>query len=101
MTIKYIILDKQLSEENKLSVDYGALVIRERLGEEAVAPGSAAKKAGLKEFDIILEVNGEKITEKNVLADILQKYKIGDKINLKLLRSKKEIELNVTLEEKK
>jgi len=99
--IRYIILNKQIAEQNKLPVDYGALVMRERLGETAVIKDSTAEKAGIKEFDIILEIEGKKITKKNPLANILQKFKIGEKIAFKILREKKEIDLKVTLEEKK
>ncbi len=99
--IRYIILNKEIAEQNKLPVDYGALVMRERLGETAVIKGSTAEKAGIKEFDIMLEIEGEKITEKNPLANVLQKFKIGEKIDFKILREKKEIGLKVTLEEKK
>jgi len=99
--IRYIILNKEIAEQNKLPVDYGALVMRERLGETAVIKDSTAEKAGIKEFDIMLEIEGEKITEKNPLANVLQKFKIGEKIDFKVLREKKEINLKVILEEKK
>src|SRR3989338_2235888 len=99
--IKYIILNQTLSKQNKLPVDYGALIIRERLGEPAVIPGSAAEKAGIQEFDIILEAQGEKIDEKNSLTDVLQKFKIGGEINLKILRKKQEITATIKIEEKK
>ncbi len=99
--IKYIIINKAMSKQNKLPVDYGALIIRERLGESAVVPGSAAEKSGITEFDIILEVQGEKIDEKNSLTDVLEKFKIGDEINLKILRKKKEIATKLKLEEKR
>ncbi len=99
--IKYIILNKEISEQNMLPVSDGALVIRERLGEEAVVPGSAAQKAGLKEFDIILEINNQKITEDNYLSDILESYKIGDQITLKVLRKKRIFEIQLKLEEKR
>ena len=79
----------------------GALVVREVLGESAVIPGSAAEKAGLNEFDIILECQGEKITEENFLSHILQKYKINQEVSLKILRNGKEITLKVKLEERK
>jgi len=99
--VKYVLLNKEISKKNKLPVNYGALIVRESLGESPIIPGGAAEKAGLKEFDIILECNKEKITEDNPLAHILQKLKIGDEINLKVLRNKKEITLKVKLEEKK
>jgi len=99
--IKYVLLSKELAQKNKLPVDNGALIIREILGEPAVVKGSAADKAGLKEFDIILEVNGEKITLENPLSSILQNCKIGEEVALKVLRGKKEIILKAKLEEKK
>lgn len=98
--IKYIILNKEMASQNKLAVSFGALIIRERLGEEAVVPGSAAAKAGLKEFDIITEVDKVPINEENYLSDILDKYKIGDTIDLTVVRGKKKSEISLKLEEK-
>jgi serine protease Do len=99
--VRYVLLNKEISKKNKLPVDYGALIVRETLGESAIVEESAAEKAGLKEFDIILKCNGEKITEKNPLSHILQKLKIGEEVSLKVLRTNKEITLKVKLEEKK
>jgi len=98
--VKYVLISKEMAEANKLPVNDGALVVREALGESPVVPGSSAEKAGVKEWDIILECNGQKITIKNPLANILQKCKIGEETNLKVLRDKKEIDLKVKLEEK-
>jgi len=99
--VRYIILNKEIAERNKLPVDYGALILREALGESAVVPGSAAAKVGLKEYDIILEINNKKITMENPVSDILQKAKIDDDISLKVRREGKEIVLKTKLEEKK
>ncbi len=99
--VRYILLSKEVAEANKLPVDYGALVVRETLGEEAIVKGSVAEKAKIKEYDLILECNGEKITLDNPLADILQKCGIGRVADLKILRNKKEINLKIKLEEKK
>lgn len=104
--IKYVLISKEMAQINKLSVNDGALVVREALGEPPVIKGSAADKAGIKEFDIIIECNGEKITFKNPLANILQKCKIGQETIFKVLRpdntgeNRKEIILKVNLEEK-
>ncbi len=99
--IKYIIINKEIAEQNNLPVFHGALIIRERLGEEAVVSDSAAGKSGLKEFDIILEIDGEKVTEENYLSDVLEKRDVGDKIELKVLRKKKILKISLELEEKK
>ncbi len=99
--VRYIVLNQEIAKVHKLPVNYGALVVREALGEEAVVKESTAGKAGLKEYDIILEINGEKITEKNPLANALQKFKIGEEVSLKVLREGKETIFKVKLEEKK
>ena len=101
MGVKYIILNKEIADKDKLPVDYGALIVREVLGESAIITGGAAEKAGLKEFDIILECQGEKITEENPLSHILQKCEVNQEISLKVLRAGKEINLKAKLEEKK
>ena len=98
--VKYVLLSKEMAEANKLPVNDGALVVREALGEPPVIKGSAADIAGIKEWDIILECNGQKITAKNPLAHILQKCKIGEETSFKILRDKKEINLKAKLEEK-
>jgi len=99
--VRYVLLNKMIAEKNKLPVDCGALIVRETLGESAVIKGSTADKAGLKEYDIILECNSEKITVKDPLDNILQKLKIGEEIKLKVLREGKKIILKAKLEEKK
>jgi serine protease Do len=98
--IRYIILNKEIAKLQKIPIDYGALILRETLGEPAVIKGSAAEEAGLKEYDIILEIDGEKITEENTIADVLQKHKVGDEIKIKVLREGKKIELKAKLKEK-
>jgi len=99
--VKYVLLSKEMAEANKLPVENGALVVREALGEPPVVKDSAADRAGIKEWDIITECNGEKISMKNPLANILQKCKIGDQTQIKVLRNNKELTLKVVLEEKK
>ena len=99
--VRYVILNSQIAKTQKLPVNYGALIVRESFGEPAVVKDSPAQKAGLKEYDIILELDGEKITEENPLADLLSKKKIGDEITLKVLREGKIIEVKVKLSERK
>ena len=70
-------------------------------GREAVVPGSPAQKAGIQEADIILEVQNKKITPTNSLEDVLQEFKVGEEIQLKILRKNKELLLKAILAEKK
>jgi S1-C subfamily serine protease len=48
-----------------------------------------------------LEVNGEKIDENHSLISLVQQYKIGDVIKVKILSKGQEKEVKVTLEESK
>jgi S1-C subfamily serine protease len=98
--VRYVLVTDEIKEENNLAVNYGAWVKKGDQGEAAVDSGSAAEKAGIKENDIILEFNNEKITFENSLAKIIQKYNPGDKVILKILRSGQEKTIEVTLGEK-
>ena len=99
--VRYVLVDKDVEKEYELSVDYGALILSgDEDGEEAITKGSAAEKAGLEEEDIILEINGEKITSGNSMAKIIQKYNAGDKIALRVLKNGEEQSMEVTLGER-
>jgi S1-C subfamily serine protease len=98
--VRYLLVDDQVKEKYHLSVDYGALVLAGQNGEAAITQGSAADKAGIKEKDVVLQVNGEKITPANSLQKIMQKYSPNDNITLKVLRADKEINIDVVLGER-
>lgn len=98
--VRYVIVDKQLQQLNKLSVDYGALLRRGEQPEElAVIPGSPADKAGLEENDIILEIDGQRVSAEQSLVRILGRFDPGDVITLKVLKDGEEQEVRVTLGE--
>ncbi len=96
--VRYLLINEQIAETNNLSVDYGALIVRgSSAAELAVIPGSPADKAGLVENDIILEINGETITQDRSLARELQKYNPGDTVTMKVLHDDQEKEVSATL----
>ncbi len=98
--VRYVLITSEIQKERELSVDCGALIIRgENPGEAAIVPGSAAEKAGLREGDIVLEMNQEKITSQNSLAKIIKKYNPEDKVSLKILRGEEEKIIDVILGE--
>lgn len=96
--VRIAMIDKQFMEENELSVDYGALVISGNSKQLAVLPNSPADKAGILAGDIILEIDGKKLTTQNPLPNVIQSYKIGDTITLKILREEENLELQATLD---
>src|SRR3990172_4398475 len=98
--VRYMMITKPVAKANQLPVDYGALIVRgEKAADLAVIPGSPADKAGLVENDIILEVNGQKLDEKNQLAKIIQNFKPGDTVSLKIYHKGEEKTVAITLTE--
>lgn len=97
--VRYLIINETIQKQNNLPVNYGAWIQRGSR-EPAIFPNSPAEKVGLREGDIILEFNGEKITTENPLAKIIMKYEPGEKVVLKILRGEKEKILEVTLTER-
>lgn len=100
--IYYTMIDVDIQKENQLPVDYGAWIASPGMTSQGkrVAPviaESPAFYAGLKEGDIILEIGGQKLDEKNPLTRIIAKYNPGDKVELKVLRDGEEIVLQTTL----
>ena len=98
--LQYVKLDKKLQKQYSLPVDYGALVTRDhRPNSVAIIPNSPAERSGIKENDIILELNGEKISDE--LQDVLQKYQAETEIELTVLRKDQQMKVKVKLEERK
>ncbi len=98
--LQYVKLDKKLQKQYSLPVDYGALVVRDhRPDSVAIVPNSPAERAGIKENDIILELNGEKISDE--LQDMLQKYPVESEVELTVLRKDQQMKVKVKLEERK
>jgi serine protease Do len=97
--IRYILLSEAVAEKNNLSVKQGAWIQKGSNGETAVVPGSAAAQAGIQEGDIIVEFNGEKITQENTLAKRIQQHNPGDSVVLKIVRQGQERIVNAILQE--
>lgn len=97
--IKYVMINPTIEVEKGLIRSDGAYIDNPSDGSQAITPGSPADIAGLKPGDIIFDVNGTRINEKNSLLSVTQKYKPGDKITLKVQRDKNVITLIVTLDE--
>jgi serine protease Do len=76
-----------------------ALGIDKNRGEfvTRTVPGEAADKAGLKEGDIVLKVNGQDVTPDNTLSYIVANIKPGTNIPLEILREGKPMRLNATV----
>ena len=97
--IRYVAVTPSLKEKNKLSVDYGVLVLRGESAEDlAVIPGSPADKAGIVENDIILELAGVKLEADKSLAALVRRYQVGETVALKVWHKGQTKTLSVKLE---
>jgi S1-C subfamily serine protease len=62
-----------------------------------VTDGSGAKAAGIEQGDVIIKIDGKKVHNMAELQENLTRYRPGDKVEVTLLRGKKEKTLDVTL----
>lgn len=100
--VRYIVIDPLTRVQANLPFDYGILVTRgEKITDLAVLPGSPADLAGIVENDIILEINGEKLTKDNQLGDVIARLKVDDIVNLRVWHKGQERDISVTLKELK
>lgn len=65
----------------------------------SVVEGSGAAEAGLKVYDMILEVDGQKVSSSSEVNEIRDKKKPGDYLTFKILRDGETMEVNVRLTE--
>ncbi len=93
--LQYIPISSDIAKEYNLPGNYGAYVYSE--DDSAVIKGGAADEAGIKNGDIILEVNGIKIGRAGSLSTLVGEYKVCDEINVKILRDKSEQTIKVKL----
>jgi len=96
--IRYVPIDQKIAAIKGMKEDKGVLVIGDQTGNQpAVVKDSPADKAGIKEGDVILKINGDKINQDKPLIGLLGKYQPGDEVTLRVLRDGKEMDVKVKL----
>ncbi len=103
---------KNFNETGQFSRPFLGVRYRDITGREAIAKGwvegagvvevvadSPASKAGIQIGDIITKIDNEKIGEKNPLATVLSKKKVGAEIKVTLWRDGKEETVTAVLQE--
>ncbi len=99
--LRYVMIDSSLKKKMELPVDYGALIMRESQHDAAVVPESPAEKAGIREKDIVLAINGKKLESNHPIQDFLENSNVGDEIELLILRDGNQFPVKMNLIERK
>lgn len=94
--VRYVNLTPTIAKQKKLDINHGALISSSK-GNNAIIPGSAGDKAGLKENDIITSVNGVEIGVSGSLSSLIGEYSVGDTVTLTIIRNGKTEDLELTL----
>jgi len=105
--VRTIPIDPEIAEELGLAADYGLLIV------QAVSGGSA-DRAGLRGGteraylgntpimiggDLIVAIDGEKVENQQVLAQLMNRHRAGDTVKVTIYRGKKRLEVSVVLGE--
>ncbi|MFH1422808.1 MAG: trypsin-like peptidase domain-containing protein [Planctomycetota bacterium] len=107
---KEIILESVLDNINQetgnrpvayLGVKFSNLADPDGVKIEEVIIDTPAAKSGMQANDIITHFDGEKANNPNDIRKIIVRKKPGDKVKVKILRDSEELELEVTLAERK
>jgi serine protease Do len=62
---------------------------------EKLLQGFGAEKAGIKPGDVVIAVDGRSVTNRSQVVEILQQFRDGQMVRMRLLRQEKEIEESV------
>ncbi len=71
----------------------GALVV-------GVVPDGPAEKAGLEQWDVVVEFNGEEIKDADKLVEEINAVEIGDKVKALIVRNRQVVTVNIVVTEK-
>jgi S1-C subfamily serine protease len=105
--VRTIPISPELADEIGLPADYGLLILQ-------VTPGGSADLAGLRGGDqraylgnslimlggdLIIAIDGEKVTDEDDLAQMMNDHRAGDTVKITIFRGKKKMDVQVPLGE--
>ncbi len=86
-------VDEEIARYLGLNKAEGALVV-------GVVANSPAAKAGLRQWDVVVEYNGNKINNANELVDAIKASQVGHKVKMLVVRNQQVYTVNLTVAEK-
>lgn len=93
--VQYVSITPEVREQYDLATSKGDYVTADR--GQSVQSGGPADKAGIKDKDIIVAVNGSKVGEVASVSSLISEYEPGEKVEITVLRGGKEVKLTATL----
>lgn len=94
--VSYVPVTAAIAKQEKLSVSNGAYVIARDGGNPVQADGPA-DKAGIRDKDIIVKINGLTVGPQGGVSSLIGEYAPGDTVEMTVLRGGKETTVRVTL----
>ena len=86
-------VDNDIADAFDIDIDHGAII-------NEVIDDSPADKAGLKEGDVVISFNGQKVWDADDLTDFVEDAEIGSQAAIVVMRDGKEITINIELGER-
>jgi serine protease Do len=86
-------LTPQIAKYLRCPVENGVVVVK-------VIPGSPAAKIGLKQGDVIVALDGKKVSNPDDLSEAVRQHHVGDKVQVEFYRDGKLFSKNATLAER-
>jgi len=86
-------LDRETASYLGLEKAEGAVVA-------GIVPGSPAEKAGMRQWDVIVEFNGKKVGSADDLVPFIKQSQVGGKVKVVALRRRQALSFTVTVAEK-
>lgn len=96
--VRYVTLNEETADQLNIDQTSGAYIPRGTDRNPSIAEDSPAQKAGLEPGDVIIEIDGEKLTEDSTLVSVLGSKRVGDSVEMKVIRNGQEKTLTVVLE---
>ena len=96
--VRFVMLNEGLAFEAGLEQTSGAYLAPGSSRQPTILPESPADAGGLQERDVITAVDGIEIDETNSLTSLIARNRVGETIELTVIRDNEELSISIELE---